>query len=231
MTEYSDYLRAEWRRYAEEPDRAREVERLLDEIGRPRGRVLDVGCGAGQELLPFVARGWSAVGLDLAAESGACGRRLFAQAGAPGVSPAFVRARAEALPFATAAFDVVVCRIALPYTDNRSAISEMARVLSPGGLLRLKLHAPGYYLRKAWLGLRSGRVRSTAHALRVLANGLWFHLSGRQPRPGPRNSSLGSETWLSRAGARRLLAAYGLELAGESGDSSRATPAFLCRRV
>ena len=53
-------------------------------------------------------------------------------------------ADAQALPFAGASFDTVVCTFSLcAIPDERRAVSEMARVLRPGGLLLLADHIAG----------------------------------------------------------------------------------------
>jgi ubiquinone/menaquinone biosynthesis C-methylase UbiE len=135
---YDAYVRREWELFEGDGSRA---SASLEALGGARvERVLDVGCGAGQELLPFVqGRGAVGVGVDVAPETGRAGRELF-DARAPSARVAFVRAAAEALPFAAGSFDVVVCRLALPYTDNARALSEMSRVLRAGGVLILKIH-------------------------------------------------------------------------------------------
>lgn len=47
----------------------------------------------------------------------------------------------EALPFPDAAFEAVFSQYGVEYADLQSALAEAARVLAPGGCLRLVLHA------------------------------------------------------------------------------------------
>ena len=47
---------------------------------------------------------------------------------------------AENLPFHAAHFDVVTARVSLPYIDIPTALSEIARVMRPGGHLCISLH-------------------------------------------------------------------------------------------
>jgi SAM-dependent methyltransferase len=185
-------------------------------------RVLDVGCGAGHELLPFAERlGALCVGADVVPEAGRAGRELFAEHAAA-ARVRFVRA-AESLPFADASFDVAVCRLALPYTDNARALKELSRVLRPGGVLLLKIHHARYYVRKLVEGLRAGRPGSSLHAARVLLAGLLYQVTGRQPRA----RLPGRETFQTATMLRRELARCGLVIERELRDSNRRTPSFL----
>jgi len=82
-------------------------------------RVLDLACGEGALLAHLGSR---AVGVDLAIGdlSIACGT--------------VARARAQALPFADASFDVVTCHLAFMLFDELPAVvRELERVLVPGG--------------------------------------------------------------------------------------------------
>ena len=104
---------------------------------RPGLRVLDVGCGTGDYLrimAPLVAPG-PAVGVDLSAT-------LIARAqwrAVPGQAHvSFQIGDACELPFADAAFDRVVAnQILLHLADPWRAVTEMRRVLGPGGLLSI----------------------------------------------------------------------------------------------
>jgi SAM-dependent methyltransferase len=219
--EYDSYVRTEWEMFAADEGRARaslEAVAWLD-----ARRVLDVGCGAGQELLPFAQQpGAVCVGADVTPEAGLAGRELFASR-APAGRVAFVRAAAESLPFAADSFDVVICRLALPYTDNARCLSELARVLRPGGALLLKIHHARYYARKLREGLFAGRPASAVHAARVLAAGLVYQFTGRQPR-----TRLPSrETFQTLRLLRRELERRGLEIRRELRDSNPQTPSFL----
>lgn len=220
MTEYDHYVRAEWELFTGDSTRA---SASLSAVARlDVSRVLDVGCGAGQELLPFVTeKNALGVGVDVAVEVGRAGRELFA-AQAPQARVSFVRAHAEGLPFANESFDVVVCRIALPYMDNARALGEMARVLRPEGILLLKIHHALYYLRKLGAGLHSLSPLSMLHALRVLAAGTIYHVTRHQPRRFPSPETF-QTNWL----LGRELARCGLLIEEKSNGADRATPSFV----
>jgi SAM-dependent methyltransferase len=221
MTEYDRYVRAEWELFTGDEERARASLEIVD--GLNVSRVLDVGCGAGQELLPFVTKKNSlGVGIDVAPEVGRAGRELFA-AHAPEAQVAFVRAAAEGMPFADESFDVTVCRIALPYMDNRRALREMARVLRPGGVLLLKIHNIRYYLGKLRDGVINLNLLSALHAVRVLTAGAIYHVAGRQPRSRFPSSETFQSAWL----LRRELARCGLEIDRKLKGSNAATPSFV----
>src|SRR5436190_136947 len=114
----------------------------------------------------------TAVGVDLRKSGIVAGRELFRESGAR--VPSLLLGAAERLPFATAAFDVVICRLALPYTEVRRALAEMARVLRRGGALVLQFHCLRYYLRHA---LQARSPSDLAHAVRVIATGTIFELT------------------------------------------------------
>lgn len=222
-TDYENYLTHEWEMFAR--DKARSQASLEAVRDRPVSRVLDVGCGAGQELRPF-APATFCVGADLAPEVGLLGRKLFSRENLA-QRVVFLRSAAERLPFRPGTFDVVICRLALPYTDNRMAIAEMARVLRPSGILLLKIHHARYYLNKFWRGLREGNLLHAVHATRVLASGTLYHLMGRQVR----NRLVTDETFQSRYMLTREAARCGLTIIREMPDSTPGTPSFVIEKA
>ncbi len=99
-------------------------------IGRRPGVVLDLAAGSGalaRALVPCCAS-------VVAAEPSR--NLLFELRTAPPVAAA-VQATAERLPFAGASFDVVTVATAFHWFDAEQALSEIARVLRPGGHLGL----------------------------------------------------------------------------------------------
>jgi SAM-dependent methyltransferase len=111
--------------------------RLGLDLVRPRAgeTALDVACGPGnttRRLREALGDGL-AVGCDASAS-------MLARAvrDSPGSGVGYVRADAEALPFADASFDVVTCYGAL-YLMERPfrAVDELLRVLRPGGRIAL----------------------------------------------------------------------------------------------
>jgi len=109
-----------------------EHEVILELAGPITGRsVLDVGCGDGTLLRVFRDAG--------AAEISGCDAdpRMVSRARARlGQDVMLEVARGHALPFADARFDIVTCITVLAFIpDAASVVSEMARVLRPGGAL------------------------------------------------------------------------------------------------
>lgn len=218
---YDTYLRAEWDKFINEPERSRASLELSADITIKR--VLDVGCGAGQELLPFLSETDAVgVGTDIAAEVGRVGREMYANH-APQAQINFLRCGAEDLPFPSASFDVVICRLALPYTDNARAFAEASRVLRPGGKYFLKISGARWYLLELGQALRQLNPLSAIHAARVLVAGAVYHLTRKQPRrriPSP-------ETFQSEWLLRRELRRHGLSIHCKTPDSNPITPSFL----
>ena len=94
--------------------------------------VLDLGCGAGLDLMRFARAGARAVGAELSFVSLALAQRYLV------VEPrtaGLVQADAARLPFADESFDLVWCHGVLPFARDGAAIAgEMWRVLRAGGL-------------------------------------------------------------------------------------------------
>lgn len=151
--------------------------RVMPDVPRSARAVLDVGCGAGQTLIALDLGGSPVLrcGVDVNHAALALGRsldRTLALAGASG----------EALPFADASFDYVLCRVALPYMDVARAAREMARVLRPGGQVWLVLHPVRVALAALAGHVRRAQPKGALFQLYVLSNGLALHTGVRQFR-------------------------------------------------
>lgn len=92
---------------------------------RPDAALLDVCCGTGIVGAGFAGKVARRVGLDLTAEMMEQAKERLDE---------WVQGSADAMPFADATFDIVVCRQALHFVDSPAGVArEMYRVLRPGG--------------------------------------------------------------------------------------------------
>jgi 2-polyprenyl-6-hydroxyphenyl methylase/3-demethylubiquinone-9 3-methyltransferase len=102
--------------------------RAFEELGT---QMLDVGCGAGFISNHFGAKGYSVTGVDLSKESLEIASRYDKSK-----SVRYIHADAYNLPFADEAFDSVTCMDFLEHVEEpQRAVTEMSRVLKPGGYL------------------------------------------------------------------------------------------------
>jgi len=122
--------------------------RLVDFDGYRGRRVLDVGCGAGTDLVRFARGGALVSGVDISLSAIALARENFAQQHLP----ADLReADGERLPFPDDSFDLVYAHGVVQYTaDDRALVSECRRVLKPGGEAVFQV-----YNRVSWLNALS----------------------------------------------------------------------------
>lgn len=183
--------------------------RVLPTIEARHRRVLDVGCGAGQTLLASnLGKTVLAVGVDVDHAALAYGLEQ-------GTNIKFVRARGEVLPFFNDSFDLVICRVALPYMRVDEALSEMSRVLSEGGELWLVLHPFRMTAKELSASLRRLNFKAIFYRLWVLGNGFALHVLGKQSRwPFQRY-----ESWQSVGHIRSTLAKVGFsEVCVSRGD-------------
>jgi SAM-dependent methyltransferase len=107
-------------------------------------RVLDVAAGAGNAALVAADAGADVVASDLTPELFAAGRTAAAERG---VKVTWREADAEALPFADAAFDVVMSCVGVMFAPHhQQAADELVRVCRPGGTIGLLNWTPGGFI-------------------------------------------------------------------------------------
>ncbi len=142
--------RDRWRRYwnktsASYDKQMRLYDRLLADsrpwvCAQATGDTLEVAVGTGLNL-PFYPAGVELTGVDFSPAMLGIAQTRARQLGRV---VDLREADAQALPFPDASFDTVVCTFSLcAIPDERRAVSEMTRVLRPGGLLLLADHIAG----------------------------------------------------------------------------------------
>jgi ubiquinone/menaquinone biosynthesis C-methylase UbiE len=171
-----DKVRRFWDRYAPRYDRdMRFYDRFLFTGGRSwacsqaAGKVLEVAAGTGLNL-PHYPAGIRLTGIDASPAMLAIARRRATDLG---MHADLTEGDAQALPFASASFDTVICTLSLCcIPGDKAAITEMHRVLRPGGRLILLDHvASGNRLVRAGqrllerLTLRAAGEYQTRHPL------------------------------------------------------------------
>ncbi|MGC7094222.1 SAM-dependent methyltransferase [Amycolatopsis lurida] len=112
------------------------TDQIINRVGAgPGDRVLDLGCGIGGPAIRLArTTGAQVVGISNVATQI---EQANARAGAEGMAGqvSFEQADALALPFPDESFDAAIAIESLIHMDRDPALSEVARVLRPGGVL------------------------------------------------------------------------------------------------
>jgi ubiquinone/menaquinone biosynthesis C-methylase UbiE len=126
--------------------------RLLAERGDGL-RLLDLGCGTGHYMARLAGHGFEVAGVDASPE-------MLQHARANNPAADIREGGVEAIPFPDCTFDFLICIEVLRYLpESRPCISEMARVLKPGGVC-LTTATPLFNANAYWLVNRvANRVR------------------------------------------------------------------------
>ncbi len=104
----------------------------------PGARILDAGCGTGTltlALLRTLTTPVKLTALDLSASSMATAKKYVDKNNPHRQSVRFAQGNVLAMPFADDAFDLVVTSGVLEYVPLDDGLSELARVIAPGGYL------------------------------------------------------------------------------------------------
>ncbi|HZC75315.1 MAG TPA: methyltransferase domain-containing protein [Gaiellaceae bacterium] len=116
--------------YAEES-----VDWLVERLGlRPGSRVLDLGAGTGKLTRQLVRRGLEVVAVEPGDEMRGVLQRVLPEVDA-------LAGTSEAIPLPDASVDAVTAGQAFHWFEREPALSEMARVLRPGGGIALLWNA------------------------------------------------------------------------------------------
>ena len=113
-------------------------------------KVLDVGCGPGNLLVALSTDTPELlIGVDVDETFLVFGHSHVEKLiDPPSAVPTLLRASLPVLPFADASFDLVTCFLVMPHVpDDQAALTELARVLKPGGTLAISGHGLGFPLR------------------------------------------------------------------------------------
>lgn len=217
---YQEYADAVLRDYGKRDETVRNL--LCDALkDRKIARILDVGCSVGQEFFPFLEKTDAVCyGVDIAEELGVLTQKIFAE-NAERVN--FVRAAGEILPFADASFDAVLCRVSIPYMNNKMAIAEAARVLKKGGVYLLKTHAPPFYFRMIKDRLKTLNPKQVAYPMICLTAGIFHTATGKQLENGIWR---GKEIYQTRAFLEKVFAENGMKIEKELSDTNPQSPSY-----
>jgi len=145
---------------------------VFDQILRgniaPDMRVLDAGCGYGRNLVYLLREGCDVFALDANAEGVDHVRALAAELAPQLPSENFRVGAIEAMDFPDAFADAVICSSVLHFARDEqhflAMVSELWRVLRPGGMLFCRLGSR--------IGMEFERVRN--HIYRIGDGSEWF---------------------------------------------------------
>ncbi|WP_049922670.1 class I SAM-dependent methyltransferase [Halopiger djelfimassiliensis] len=127
-----------------------------------KARVLDVATGPGHVAFGFAAVCDEVVGVDITRAPLEIATERNQQRSSANIH--FGQADAGNLPFATASFDIVVCRLAFHHLENPSLVlREMARVCRTGGTVAVADIVVSEFPERASYQNRFERLRDPSH--------------------------------------------------------------------
>jgi ubiquinone/menaquinone biosynthesis C-methylase UbiE len=127
-------------------DKLNYLPRLVDFSSYRGKNILEVGCGAGIDLVRFAREGVNVTGIDLSTTAIELARKNIEQ---NGLSADLRVINGESMQFPDDSFDVVYAHGVLQYTaDVEKMVAEIHRVLKPGGEFIAMV-----YNRNSWLNL------------------------------------------------------------------------------
>lgn len=127
-------------------DKLNYLPRLVDFPAYRGKTLLEVGCGAGIDLVRFARAGAIVTGIDLSTTAIDLARKNIEQ---NGLTADLRVMNGEAMQFADNSFDVVYAHGVLQYTaDVKKMVAEIHRVVKPGGEIIVMV-----YNRNSWLNL------------------------------------------------------------------------------
>ena len=141
----------------------------------PTGVMLDFGCGIGSRTVHLIPAGWSLIGIDISKESINIAQ---SQGTATTQATEYLVMDGEAMSFSKNKFDLIVDYGSFSSLKMDLAISEIIRVLKPGGSL-IAIETLGHNLlfncKRKWNVFRGNRT--TWAADHIMKNDEWRKMS------------------------------------------------------
>lgn len=134
---------------------------LIQKIDCNGKEVVDVGCGTG--ILSFIALEKGASKMSCVDISKLMLEKCREKSITEGYTDdliSFHEGDAERLPFNDATYDVVLLNMVLGMVPNQQeTITELTRILRPGGTIALSAHGPAHYMEAIEAGVKSMNMR------------------------------------------------------------------------
>ncbi len=198
----------------EERDRALPSEEQVPMLRRETYRdkeVVEIGCGAGCNLFSLNGLPTRLVGIEPMPVYAQMSRILAERAGLP--APHVLEGSAEELPFVDGSFDIVLCYTSHQYMNINRALQEAARVLRPGGQLKLiGATLPRFTREAAGAFLANRSLGTLKYDTFAIGNTIFDELIGRRILGVDKTKTTATPIYPSRASMKRRFAKAGFFL-------------------
>jgi ubiquinone/menaquinone biosynthesis C-methylase UbiE len=198
----------QWSHFRQKP--FTDIQHWLDLLlQKPRGKILEIGCGNCRNLLQFAKAGFECYGIDFSKEMLRQAREFCKK---HGISIALKKANAVKLPFSNESFDYVLCIALLHHLKKREAVKavkEAWKVLRPGGLAFFSVWRKNKeVLRKAKKVDKEGKAYLVPWCVEGVCHWRYYY-------------------FFSKAELKKILKQAGFEILGSSAEKNLC---FLCQK-